>query len=272
MTNKITDYYPVEFLQWIELPRDDKNAEVIFQMFSNELSREEALSFWNLRQRAFKELKHQTFTDMVRAAASFSTSEDEIINESKKRKVDIEEVRIAYKELQERYKRIMMWRLEELEEKAKQEELKKKEKEEYRLQKQKKQQEKLLKSGGQSYRQIPKDKNDIQREKINSQILQKENQLDDLARLSRHLGESNEQFLGTTHSLLTSSEELSSQTTRYNKEEAYREQSIFSELQQALNSSVNHQNNTVAEIGRKARHNKEEQLENLYQERNKLAW
>lgn len=172
MTDKITDYYPVEFLQWIEIPRDDKNAEVIFQMFSDELPRQEALSFWNLRQRAFEELKHHTFTDMVRAAASFSMSEDEIPNESKKRKVDIEEVGIAYKELQERYKKIMILRLEELEEKARQEELKKKEKEEYRL---KKQEERLLKSSGQSYRQSTKDKNDVQRGKINNQILQKEN-------------------------------------------------------------------------------------------------
>lgn len=62
MINKITDYYPVEFLQWIEIPRDDKNSEVIFQMFSDDLPRQEALNFWGLRQRAFKELKQLLYT------------------------------------------------------------------------------------------------------------------------------------------------------------------------------------------------------------------
>lgn len=96
MTNQITDFYPLEFLKWIEIADDDKNAEVVAKMFPKDISIQEALGFWNLRQRAVKELNHHAFTDMVRAATSFSNQEDAIVFEAKKRKVAVDEVRIAY--------------------------------------------------------------------------------------------------------------------------------------------------------------------------------
>jgi len=118
----------------------------------------------------------------------------------------------------------------------------------------------------------PKDKSAVQRNNYSQKIQQTENELDDFSSFSGTLTESNEQFLGEIHSLLSRSEELTSQTATYDKSEAYQEQAIFSELQHSLSSRVNHQNESLAENGRKARHDKEECLEKLYQERNKLEW
>lgn len=272
MTQNITEVYPLEFLHWIEIPKDNKNAEVIFQMFSGELPRQEALGFWNLRQRAFAELKHHEFTDAVRAAASFAMNEDEIFKEATKRNVDVEDCKIAYKELQERYEKMSIWRAEELEEKAIQVELEKKELEEYRLKKQKLQEERFVKSSSQSYRQKPKDENAVQRGKINNQIMQKENELDDFSQLNRHFQENTENVLEMTHSVLGQTEVLMSQRTHDNKSHLSQERSIFLEVQHSLSSYASRQSATFEEIGRKMKNKKEDQLENLYQERNKLAW
>lgn len=270
MINKITDYYPVEFLQWIEIPRDDKNSEVIFQMFSDDLPRQEALNFWGLRQRAFKELKHHTFTDMVRAAASFSKNEADITNQASSRKVNLSEAQIAYKELQERYSKILIWQREALEEKAEQERVREKEKEALRIQKQKALDEKFkndMKTISRSSQKM-QDKNAEKRGQINHQIMQEEEELDEFNRLNYHFEDNCEAVLSGSNSILNNMEALMSQT----KGTVTQEQALFLEAQHSLSSYTNRQNATFEEIGRKTKNKREEQLETLYQERKQLEW
>ena len=266
----IKELYPLGFLQWIEIPKDEKNAEVIFQMFPEELSRQEGLSFWKLRQRAFEELKHHEFTDMVRAAASFSKNEADIINQATSRKVGLSEAQLAYKELQERYEKIVLWQREALEEKAEQERIKEQEREALRIQKQKELDEKFhneMKAVSQS-RQKTQDKNAVQRGQINHQIMQKEEELDEFNRLNHHFEDNCETILSGSHSILSHAEALMSQT----KGNFNQEQALFLEAQHTLSSYANRQNATFEEIGRKTRNKREEQLETLYQERKQLEW
>lgn len=269
-SKKITDFYPIDFLQWIEIPNDDKNAEVIFQMFSEKISRQDALSFWVFRQRAFDELKHHTFTDMVRAAASFSKNEADIINQASSRNVDLSEAQIAYKELQERYTKIIIWQREALEEKAEQERIREKEREVLRIQKQKALDEKFkndMKAISRSS-QKTKDINAEKRGQINYQIMQKEEELDDFTRLNHQFEDNCEALLSGAHSILGNTEALMSQT----KGNVNQEQALFLEAQHSLSSYANRQNATFEEIGRKTKNKREEQLENLYQERKQLEW
>lgn len=269
-SKKITDFYPLDFLQWIEIPNDDKNAEVIFQMFPEKISRQDALSFWEFRQRAFDELKHNTFTPMIRAAASFSKNEADIINQASSRKVDLSEAQIAYKELQERYAKIILWHREALEEKAEQERIKEKEREALRIQKQKALDEKFkndIKSISRSS-QKSQDKNAEKRGQINQQIMQKEEELDDFTRLNHQFEDNCEALLSGAYSILGNTEALMSQT----KGNVNQEQALFLEAQHSLSSYANRQNSTFEEIGRKTKNKREEQLENLYQERKQLEW
>ncbi len=273
-SKKITDFYPLDFLQWIEIPNDDKNAEVIFQMFPEKISRQDASSFWEFRQRAFDELKHHTFTDMIRAAASFSKNEADIIKQASSRNVDLSEAQIAYKELQDRYVKIILWHSEALEEKAEQERIREKEREVLRIQKQKALDEKFkndMKAISRSS-QKTQDKNSEKRGQINHQIMQKEEELDALSRLNNQFEETAGQALGATHSLLGNAEALMSRSAQHDKTQISHEQSVFLEIQHSLLSYSNRQNVTFEEIGRQTKNNREEQLENLYQERKQLEW
>lgn len=118
----------------------------------------------------------------------------------------------------------------------------------------------------------PKDKSVVERRIMTQKMQQIENELDDLARLSRNFEENNLEFIRSTQSLLHTSDELASQTAHHNQSEAYQEQAIFYELQQTLAYYVNRQNDTLNEKARIVKINKEDCLEKLYQERNKLAW
>ena len=118
----------------------------------------------------------------------------------------------------------------------------------------------------------PIDKNAVERSNLTQKMKQIENELDDLARLSRNFEENNLEFIRSTQSLLHTSDELTNQTAHHDQKEAYQEQATFYELQQTLAYYVNRQNDTLNEKARIAKINKEVCLEKLYQERNKLAW
>ena len=115
-------------------------------------------------------------------------------------------------------------------------------------------------------------KNAVERSNLTQKMQQIENELDDLARLSRNFEENNLEFIRSTQSLLHVSDELTNRTAHHDKKEAYQEQATFYELQQTLAYYVNRQNDTLNEKARIAKINKEVCLEKLYQERNKLAW
>lgn len=117
-----------------------------------------------------------------------------------------------------------------------------------------------------------KDKNAVQRNNYNQKIQQTVSDLDDFSKASRDLEENNSQFMGQINAFLSQSEELTAQTARYDKSQAYQEQSILLELQQSLLSRTNQEIESIKENGRKIKFEKEEQLEKLYQERNKLEW
>lgn len=123
-----------------------------------------------------------------------------------------------------------------------------------------------------SHSMKPKDKSAVQRNNYNQKIQQTENELDDFSKASRDLEENNAQFMGQINALLSQSDELTGQTARYDKSQAYQEQSIFLELQQSLFSRTNQEIASIEENGRKVKLEKEERLEKLYQERNNLEW
>lgn len=123
-----------------------------------------------------------------------------------------------------------------------------------------------------SHSMKPRDKSAVQRNTYNQKIQQTENELDDFLKASRDLEENNEQFMGRINILLSQSDELIGQTARYDKSQAYQEQSVFLELQHSLFSHTSQELESLEQNGRKVKLGKEEQLENLYQERNKLEW
>lgn len=123
-----------------------------------------------------------------------------------------------------------------------------------------------------SHSMKPKDKSAVQRYNYSQKIQQTENELDDFSKASRDLEESNAEFMGQINALLSQSDELTGQTARYDKIQAYQEQSIFLELQQSLFSHTNQEIESIEENGRKVKLGKEERLEKLYQERNRLEW
>ncbi|MGX7049578.1 hypothetical protein, partial [Pseudolactococcus piscium] len=118
----------------------------------------------------------------------------------------------------------------------------------------------------------PKDEHAVERSNLTQKMQQIDNELDDLASLSRNFEENNTEFIRSTQSLLHASNELTNQTAHHDQKEAYQEQATFYELQQTLAYYVNRQNDTLNEKVRIAKINKEDCLEKLYQERNNLAW
>lgn len=118
----------------------------------------------------------------------------------------------------------------------------------------------------------PKDESVVERRILTQKMQEIENELDDLARLSRNFEENNLEFIRSTQSLLHTSDELASQTVHHDQKEAYQEQAIFYELQHTLLSSVTLQNDTLKEKTRMEKIKKEDLFEKTYKERSNLAW
>jgi hypothetical protein len=273
---KITDLYPLDYLQWIEIPDDDKNAEVIYKMFKDEISHEDAKGFWEMRKRAFKELGHYNYEDMIRASASFAKGdEDTVVPEALRRKVDIEKSRLAYRELQERYKKIIVWRLEELEEKARQEEIRQKELKERQIQKQKEKNEQLLKeinSIGQSYRPVPKDKSEIARANYDRKIREKEEEYDNINWFKDQEDNKDNHFIDRTRHRSNQLEELFSHQKATDKRQISSKINKMQELQAHIQHTIQQQNEAKEEVYRKLKRNIDNEIEDLATERNKLPW
>lgn len=121
-------------------------------------------------------------------------------------------------------------------------------------------------------RSRPKDKNADKRASYHQKIVQKENEIDELRQLNQNIQCSNEQVMIASGRYIQNAEELLEQKVRYDSRQAQYEQSLFSEIQQQLRSKINLQNETLELTCKKEQFQQEEKLEQLYQERNALAW
>lgn len=117
-----------------------------------------------------------------------------------------------------------------------------------------------------------KDKSVVERRIMTQKMQQIENELEDLSRMGRNFEENNLAFISSTQTLFNTLDELASQTSQHDQNEAYQEQAIFYELKQMLLSSINLQNDMLKEKSRKIKIEKEDIFEKIYKKRNNLVW
>ena len=113
-----------------------------------------------------------------------------------------------------------------------------------------------------------KDKNASQRAKLNQKISQNEEELEGLTRMSYSVEENNAQVIRGMNNLMSDTEALLDSNTK----QGAKEHSLLLEVQHALFSGINRQNETFEDIGQKTKRKKEENLDKLQRERNKLEW
>lgn len=119
---------------------------------------------------------------------------------------------------------------------------------------------------------VSRDKNEAKRTSMTRQIQQKEDQQDELSHLNRRFEERSDEFLSATRSCFAMADELLSQVARHDSQTSSYDQSVLLEVQQNLQSISNRQLETLESNCRGIRVSTEAEIEQLYQERNKLAW
>ncbi|KST91119.1 hypothetical protein KF134_1825 [Lactococcus lactis subsp. lactis] len=117
-----------------------------------------------------------------------------------------------------------------------------------------------------------RDKSEVKRANLTQQIQQKEDQMDEVSHLNRQFGERIDEFLSASRSYFGQAEELLSQSAYYNPQKASHDQLVLMDVQQHLDS-LSHQQMDLLELNsRKLRFKTEDEIDQLYQERNKLVW
>lgn len=119
---------------------------------------------------------------------------------------------------------------------------------------------------------IVRDKSKVKRANLSQQIQQKEDQMDEVSHLNRRFEEGTDEFLSSSRSCLSQAEELLSQSAYYNPQKASYDQSVLMDVQQHLETLSHQQMDLLESNSRKLRVKTKAEIDQLYQERNKLVW
>jgi hypothetical protein len=119
---------------------------------------------------------------------------------------------------------------------------------------------------------VVRDKSEAKRANLSQQIQQKEDQMDEVSHLNHRFEERTDEFLGATRSCFGQVEELLSQSAYYNPQKASHDQSMLTDVRQHLETLSHQQMDLLESNSRKLRVKTEDEIDQLYQERNKLVW
>lgn len=119
---------------------------------------------------------------------------------------------------------------------------------------------------------VVRDHSEVKRANLTQQIQQKEDQMDEVSHLNRKFEEETDEFLSATRSCLSQAEELLSQSAYYNPQKSLHDQSVLMDVRQHLETISHQQMDLLESNSRKFRVKTEDEIDQLYQERNKLVW
>jgi ElaB/YqjD/DUF883 family membrane-anchored ribosome-binding protein len=119
---------------------------------------------------------------------------------------------------------------------------------------------------------VPKDASSDKRLAYNRKISQKENDMDDLRNMERNFQERNEQLISSASRYFEESEEYFYERSQYPSRQSNWQQAVIQDAFSDLRSVVDQQDEALEDSCRKARIALEDEVDNLYKERNALPW